>query len=166
MTKEEPDIQRKLKVLRHAEKTGHVARTCRYFGVGRSSFYRWRAAYEQRGEAGLINQKPIPKNPANQTPPEIVEKVLYLRSKYHLGSIRIVWYLARYHGIKISDAGVTRILRRNGVGRLPAEPAFAKSTQSVITSRCRVITSRWMSSSSPSSASVARKSAGPIYRYR
>jgi transposase-like protein len=57
MTKEERDVQRKLKVLRHAEKTGHVARTCRYFGVGRSSFYRWRAAYEQRGEAGLINQK-------------------------------------------------------------------------------------------------------------
>jgi transposase-like protein len=89
MTKEERDVQHKLNVLRHAEKAGHVARTFRYFGVGRSS-YRWRAAYEQRGEAGLVNEKPIPKNPANQTPPEIVEKALYLRSKYHLGSIRIV----------------------------------------------------------------------------
>jgi len=67
----------------------------------------------------LVNAKPIPKNPANQTPPEIVEKVLYLRSKYHLGPIRIVWYLARYHGIKISEAGVSRILKRNGVSRLP-----------------------------------------------
>ena len=55
MTKEDRDIKRKLKVLRHAEKTGHVARTCRYFGVGRSSFYRWKAAYEQSGEAGLVN---------------------------------------------------------------------------------------------------------------
>jgi transposase InsO family protein len=119
MTKEDRDIQRKLKVLRHAEKTGHVAKTCRYFGVGRSSFYRWKAAYEQSGETGLVNAKPIPKNPANQTPPEIVDKILCLRSKYHLGSIRIVRYLARYHGITISDAGVTRILRRNGVGRLP-----------------------------------------------
>ena len=43
--------------------------------------------------------------------------MLYLRSKYHLGSIRIVWYLARFHGIKISDAGVTRILSRDGVLR-------------------------------------------------
>ena len=51
MTKEDRDIQRKLKVLRHAEKIGDVARTCRYFGVGRSSFYRWRTAYAQRGEA-------------------------------------------------------------------------------------------------------------------
>ena len=38
---------------------------------------------------------------------------------YHLGPIRIVWYLARYHDIKISDAGVYRILRRNGLSRLP-----------------------------------------------
>lgn len=48
-----------------------------------------------------------------------MEKVLYLRRKYHLGPIRIVWYLARYHGIKISDAGVYRILKRNGLNRLP-----------------------------------------------
>jgi hypothetical protein len=33
--------------------------------------------------------------------------------------IRIVWYLARYHGVKISDAVVYRILKRNGLSRLP-----------------------------------------------
>jgi transposase len=54
MTKEDRDIQRKLKVLRYAEKFGDVAKACRYFGVGRSSFYRWKAAYEQRGEVGLV----------------------------------------------------------------------------------------------------------------
>lgn len=119
MTNDERDIQRKLRVLQHAEKVGNVRKACRYFGVGRSSFYRWRAAYQKDGEAGLKNAKPVPKNPANQTPSEIVEKVLYLRRKYHMGPIRIVWYLARYHDIKISDAGVYRILRRNGLNRLP-----------------------------------------------
>lgn len=69
MTKEDRDIQRKLKVLRHAAQAGHVAKTCRHFGVGRSSFYRWKAAYDQRGEAGLVNAKPIPKNPANRRHP-------------------------------------------------------------------------------------------------
>jgi transposase InsO family protein len=119
MTNQHRDVQRKIKVLRHAEQTGCIARTCRYFGIGRASFYRWRSAYQKRGESGLINAKPIPKKPANQTPPEIVDKVLLLRSKYHLGPIRIVWYLARYHDIKISEAGVSRILKRNGVSRLP-----------------------------------------------
>src|SRR5450631_4646861 len=119
MTDQERDVQRKLKVLRHAEQTGNIAKTCRYFGIGRASFYRWKTEYQQRGEAGLVNAKPIPKNPANQTPPEIVEKILYLRAKYHLGPIRIVWYLARYHSITSSEAGDSRILKRNGVSRLP-----------------------------------------------
>ena len=62
MTDQERDVQRKLKVLRHAEQTGNIAKTCRYFGVGRVSFYRWKTEYQQRGEAGLVNAKPIPKN--------------------------------------------------------------------------------------------------------
>lgn len=119
MDRDKQVIARKLKILRHAEESGQVARTCRYFGIGRASFYRWQAAYRAGGEAALINAKPIPKNPANQTSPEITEKVLHLRQTYHLGPIRIVWYLARYHDIKISDAGVYRILRRHNLNRLP-----------------------------------------------
>ena len=42
-----------------------------------------------------------------------------MRRRYHLWPIRIVWYLERYHGIRVSDAGVYRILRRNGLNRLP-----------------------------------------------
>lgn len=118
-TADEREIKRKLKVLRHAEHSGNTAKTCRYFGVSRSTFYRWQRRYNKSGEAGLKNEKPIPINPANKTPGEVEEKVLYLRKKYHLGPIRIVWYLARYHGIRISDASVYRILKRNGVSRLP-----------------------------------------------
>ena len=33
MTKEDRDIQRKLKVLRYAEKISDVAKACRYFGL-------------------------------------------------------------------------------------------------------------------------------------
>lgn len=119
MNKDQREIQRKLRILRHADETGHVAKTCRYFGIGRSSFYRWREAYRKHGDAGLVNHPPIPKWHANRTPIEIEEKVLHLRSKYHLGPMRIVWYLARYHGIKVSDATVSPILKRNGVNRLP-----------------------------------------------
>lgn len=57
MTNEERDIQRKLKVLQHAEKIGNARKACRYFGIGRSSFYRWRDAYQKHVEAGLKNAK-------------------------------------------------------------------------------------------------------------
>ena len=36
-----------------------------------------------------------------------------------MGPMRIVWYLAPYHAIKISGPGVSRILERNGLSRPP-----------------------------------------------
>jgi transposase len=119
MTKAQRDILRKKRVLEHAERIGNIRRTCRYFGVARSAFYLWKQAYETYGEEGLVNKKPCPVNLKLRTAPEIVEKVLYLRRTYHLGPISSVWYLERYHGMKISDAGVYRVLRRNGLNRLP-----------------------------------------------
>jgi transposase-like protein len=68
MTKDQREIQRKLRILRYAEEKGHVAKTCRYFGIGRSSFYRWRQAYAERGEAGLINAPAHPQVARQQNP--------------------------------------------------------------------------------------------------
>jgi transposase len=119
MTQKDREIQRRLRILKHAEETGHVGRPCRYFDIRRASFYHWKAALETHGEAGLVRKKPTPKNPKNRMPPEIVEKVLHQRKTYHLGPMRIVWNLARYHDIKISAAGVSRILKRNSLNRLP-----------------------------------------------
>ena len=67
MTNEERDIQRKLKVLQHAEKIVNARKACRYFGVGRSSFYRWRATrttpyvgIHRHGAAGLAKRASYP----------------------------------------------------------------------------------------------------------
>ena len=78
MKAEEREIRRKRRVLEHAVESGNVAKTCRYFGVPRSSFYRWRNVYLEHGEEGLRSKKPIAKSHPNQTPDEIVEKILYL----------------------------------------------------------------------------------------
>ena len=57
MNKDQREIQRKLRILRYADGIGHVAKACRYFGIGRASFYRWRNAYQKHGENGLINRQ-------------------------------------------------------------------------------------------------------------
>jgi transposase InsO family protein len=119
MTDDQRAVRRKLRILEHAEQSGNVSKTCRHFGIGRASFYRWRDAYGREGEAGLANRRSVPHNHPNKTPEAVAEKVLHLRRKYHLGPMRIVWYLERYHGTRISDAGVYRILCRNGLNRLP-----------------------------------------------
>ena len=119
MTKAQRDIKRKLRVLNYAKDIGNVSKACRYFGISRETFYLWKRAYERFGEKALINSKPCPENPKLRTPPEIEEKILHLRRNYHLGQLRISWYLQRYHGIKISPGGVYGVLKRNGLNRLP-----------------------------------------------
>ncbi len=122
MTKtEERELKRKLRVLEHAQQSGNVAKTCRYFGIPRSTFYFWRGLWLQGGERALLPAKPVPKHQPNKTPEPIAEKILYLRRTYHLGPHRIMWYMARYHDIRISDATIYRILKHNGLNCLPRQ---------------------------------------------
>ena len=71
MNKAQRDIRRKKRVLEHAVRIGNMRKTCRYFSVLRSAVYLWKKAYEERGDAGLINQKPCPTNPTLRTPPAV-----------------------------------------------------------------------------------------------
>ncbi len=119
MSGNQREINRRLRIRKHARENGNIAMTCRYFGIGKSTFYEWRARFEKGGLNGLAKKKPIGKRWPNQLSDETVEKILHLRKTYHLGPERIMWYLERYHGIKICCNSVYRTLVRNGVGRLP-----------------------------------------------
>ncbi|ENX5421032.1 helix-turn-helix domain-containing protein [Proteus mirabilis] len=50
-------------MLNHARESKNIAKTCRYFGISRETFYTWKRAYERDGEKGLINNKPCPRQP-------------------------------------------------------------------------------------------------------
>ena len=118
-TKQKREIRRKLNVFAYAEKTGNISKACRHYGVSKTSYYKWLKRYGEKGEQGLINNKPCPENIKLRTPIEVEEKVLYLRKKYHFGPERIYMYLKRYLSIQTSESSVYRILKRNGVSRLP-----------------------------------------------
>jgi transposase InsO family protein len=116
--REELNIRFKLTVLEYA-KYVDVTEACREFNVPRSTFYRWKEKYEHEGRAGLYRKKPIAFHHPRKTAPEVVEKILELRSTYQIGALRIAFYLERYHAIKISESTVTRVLRAHGVSKLP-----------------------------------------------
>jgi len=120
--REELSIRLKLTVLEYAKYFG-ATEACREFNVPRSSFYRWKQTYEHEGRAGLYRKKPIAYSHPRKTAPEVVEKILELRSAYQIGALRIAFYLERYHGVKISESTVTRVLRAHGVGSLPKTAA-------------------------------------------
>ena len=102
-----------------AESDIKVNRACKVLGVPKSTYYQWKKKYELYGKEGLKRQKPIASNHPNQIPQDVVDKVIELRKIYHLGSMRISWYLQRYHEMSISESSVTRIFVRNGLNRLP-----------------------------------------------
>ena len=106
-------------VLNHARDTGNISKTCRYFGISREAYYKWKRRYDESGEEGLVNRKPCPANPSIRGSCEVEEKILYLRRKYHFGQLAISRYLKRYHSMKVSPGGVYSVLKRNGMNRLP-----------------------------------------------
>lgn len=123
MTTQVLDRQQKhrLAVLRHAEEiTGNVAATCRYYGISRQLFYRWQRRFDAEGVEGLKDRSRRPHHSPNQTHPEIVGKIIYLRKNYHFGPNKISMYLKRYHEVDVSASGVWRILKRLEMNRLPA----------------------------------------------
>ncbi|MGV0970025.1 IS481 family transposase [Empedobacter sp. ULE_I136] len=109
---------KKLQVLKYAKEYGNNTIAYKFYGVKKSTFYKWKKAYEEHGEEGLLRKKPTPHTFPNQIKQEIVNKVLELRKEHKLGTWRIKWYLERYHDILISESSVYRILKRNNVARL------------------------------------------------
>ena len=113
MTEDQREIRRKKRVIEYAEKNGNIKTACRRFGIARSTYYLWRDRYRESGEEGLKSRRfGCHHNHPNKTPEEVVEKILYLRRTYHMGPIRIVWYLQRYHDLKRMRPGSSGNWRR------------------------------------------------------
>ena len=74
MSNEEGEIRPELRVLEHADQSGDIRLTCRYFGIPRSLFYVWRGKYRTRGRAGLARQKAVGAVYPTAIAPEVVEK--------------------------------------------------------------------------------------------
>jgi len=116
--KEYVTFNRKLTILNYAKDAGSNMKAIRMFEVPKSTFYKWKKAFDKEGAEGLLRKKPVANWHPRMIKPEVVEKVLYLRKEFDLGSWRIKWYLERYHGIEISESSVYRILKRHNVERL------------------------------------------------
>ena len=108
MTHAERQVNRKLRILNHAEASGNIAKTCRYVGIPRSLFNVWRKAYREHGNEGLKCKKPIPRTHPNQTPDEgdafgrLLEKHPHVRQVV-CGHVHRPIH-AQWHGVTVSIA--------------------------------------------------------------
>lgn len=120
MTPCQREIRRRLCVLAHAQTTRNVSKTCRFYGISRDTFYAWRKAHRAGGEAALEPRKRGPKGPLpHQYTPELIARISRLRTEFSFGAQRIVWYLERYEGLRVSVSGVASMAKWNGpTGRM------------------------------------------------
>ena len=116
--KEELRVRFKFIVLEMAVQFG-VRKTCREFKVSRSTFYEWKSRFDKEGKSGLYRKKPVSLTHPRKKPSKVIEKILELRTDYKIGALRIMYYLERYHGIKVSESTVRRVLGSHGLNRLP-----------------------------------------------
>ena len=87
----------------------HVAKAA---GVSRQCASKWRNRFAEEGVDGLHDRSSRPHLIANQTPPEVEERVLAARREHRCGPDQLCFE------VDVPARTITRILRRNGVPRL------------------------------------------------
>ena len=105
----------RLRCLTLAEELGNVSAACRAMGIERSTYYRWKRRVDRWGmEALRVRERRRPRMP-NQIGPHLEQRILaFALARPGLGPRRISSELRRekWGGIRISEHGVWRVLRR------------------------------------------------------
>lgn len=112
----------KLEVIRLVEESQLPARqTLAKLGTPQTTFYRWYDRYLQRGEAGLQDQSPKPKQVWNRVPDEMKRKVVDLALKEaELSPRELATTFTDQERYFVSESIVYRVLRAHDLITSPA----------------------------------------------
>ena len=115
MTEDDVRFGFRLRCLTLAEELGNVSAACRAMGIERSTHYRWKRRVERFGlEARRVRERRRPWMP-NQIGPHLEQRILaFALARPGFGPRRISSELrrAKWGGIRVSEHGVWRVLRR------------------------------------------------------
>jgi transposase InsO family protein len=118
MTEHDVLVGFRLRLFTLAEELGNVSAACRAMGVHRSTYYRLKRRVDRWGlEALNVRERRRPRMP-NEIGPHLEQRIVaFALGHPGLGPRRISAELARdkWGGIRISEHGVWRVLRRVGL---------------------------------------------------
>jgi len=117
----------------------NVAQTCRYFGISRQTFYRWKRRFDRYDLATLEERSHRPGKVRQPTwTPQLAQCVLSLRKQYpRWGKDKLV-VLLRRDKFSVSTSMVGRILlnlKRRGTLHEPPKPAVLRQARRKLRNR-------------------------------
>jgi len=126
----------KLEILRAVQGSGlPVKKVLSQLGITRSTYYRWRHRFRNRGQPGLYDRPPVRSRTWNQILPEERNKVLEIALLFPDWSSReISCHITDNEGFTISESSVYRILKSEGLIQevqlktFPAGPEYRVKT--------------------------------------
>ena len=126
--------KQRLKWMDHYAAHGNAALTCRYFGISRQTFYRWKGRYKSRDLRSLEERSHRPRRLRKPTwSRELALAVLHLREQYpRWGKDKLVVRI-RDRGWQVSTSMVGRIL-----SSLKARGVLREPLRSTISTRKRL----------------------------
>lgn len=125
------DAQSKLEVLRAVQGAGlPVNQVLSQLGIVRSTYYRWRRSFRQRGQAGLHDRHPTRGRTWNQILPEERDKVLEIALLFPDWSPRQVsCHITDTAGFAVSESSVYRLLKPEGLIHEVQQKTFPAGTE-------------------------------------
>lgn len=106
--------RQRVKWFDYYRRCGNVTRTCRYYGISRKTFYKWKKRYLKYCLSSLENNSTRPRHVRQpKTPWEHVLVVRKLRTQYpYYSKYKLSVILERDYGITISASTVGRIIKK------------------------------------------------------
>jgi transposase InsO family protein/transposase-like protein len=102
----------RLEWIIYAELSDNVAKTCRHFGIGSSTFYKWKKLFDPSNIRSLESRDRSPgKRRGRQAVPLLDERVIALRKRYmYWGKMKIQTVYIREYGEYISSHYIQRVI--------------------------------------------------------
>ena len=107
-----------------------VTEACRSLGISRSRFYELRARYLTYGEAGLLPKPRPAERPDRRLTAPLVDQIIAYAIHHPTAGPRTIaaaLALPRFGSWRVSHGGISNVLSRAGLHRVPARLAAAEA---------------------------------------
>ena len=107
----------KFMILKHGIKEKNISKTCKLFGVSRTTFYNWNRAYQKYGMQGLESKGHKKPNMPNKVDTKIEKKILDYVEKFPKDGPKCIYYELRSQNVFVGVSGIYNVLKRNNLSQ-------------------------------------------------